>query len=381
MDAPVQDTLITDATGLREICDRLRANGVAAVDTEFERVRTYHAQLALLQLGLDESHCWLIDPLEISDWTPLAELLADAGTVKLLHSCEEDIELLARITDCEPCSVFDTQVAAAFAGVGFSLGYSRLVSTVLDVQLEKGEQRSDWMQRPLSTAQLHYARADVAFLPALYEHLGNLLAARGFGDWCQAECDEVVRRRLRETPLFEAGRFRHARQLTRRQLAAVQLIGEWRERTAIERDLPRNWVMRDDDLLAIVTSNPASVAELRQVQGLQRASRERNGEKILALLREAEQVPDAECPELQDLPPTAQTRKLVQQLMDVVRARAKELDLPPELLAPRRRVQALVNAGYPDGPWELPASLRGWRAEAVGERLLATLREATEPAA
>ncbi len=381
MEPHADELLITDDATFADICRQLTNAGIAALDTEFERVRTYHAQIGLLQLGINETHCWLVDPLEISDWSPLRELLEDAATVKLLHSCEEDVELLARLTGSTPRNILDTQVAAAFAGLGFSAGYGKLVEKALGVSLEKGEQRSDWMRRPLSAAQLRYARADVAHLPALYEKLQGLLAARGHTEWCRAECEEIVANRLRERELFDATRFRDARKLTRQQLAAVQLLGEWREQTAIERDLPRNWVLKDDELLALVVSNPDTPESLRRIPDLQRSTRDRNSVRLLALLAEAARTPEADCPEVPDFPNSAQTRKLVQRLMDVARARARELDLPPELLAPRRRVQALVNTGFPDGPWSLPASLAGWRAEAVGEALLNALDRSQEGAA
>lgn len=371
LDAPP----VSDDAAVADICARLRAAGIAALDTEFERVRTFHAQLALLQLGISDRQHWLIDPLGREDWTPLGELLADPDTVKILHSCEEDVELLARVTGSHPQNVFDTQVAAAFAGYGFSPGYNRLVEAVLGVQLAKGQQRSDWMQRPLSAAQLRYARADVEYLPALYEHLLERVGGRGYSAWFEAECREIIDRRLSDNAGFEVANFRNARALTPQQRAAVQRLGEWREQTARERDLPRNWLFRDEDLLAIVEAWPATVDELRRVPGMRRARAMRDAGELLGMLAGARDLPDADCPMLPDLPPPGQIRRIVQALMEKTRQRARDLDLPPELLAPRKRVQALVLRGYPRGPWTLPPSLRGWREEAVGPLLLAAVEE------
>ncbi len=373
-------TLITSNQQFAEICARLQEAGVAAMDTEFERIRTYHAQLALLQLGIDADQCWLIDPLAIDDWAPLQALLADPHTVKLLHSCEEDVELLARVADVHPQNVFDTQVASAFAGYGYSPGYNKLVEAILGHQLAKGEQRSDWMRRPLSDSQLHYARADVEYLPALYAHLVERLEQRGFMAWCQAECAEIIARRLHQGPLFDARNFRNARQLSPQQLAAVQLLGEWREQQARQQDLPRNWLFKDEELLAIVEAAPQDCDALLAIPGIRRTRGAQKAEELLQLLQQGAATPDADCPVPHDLPTTAQSRSMVQPLMECARKRATELQLPPELLAPRKRIQALVNGGFPAGPWELPDSLQGWRAEAVGGQLLAQL-DAAAPGA
>src|SRR3546814_3157116 len=68
-----------------------------------------------------------------------------------------------------PQPLFDTQAAAALAGIAAGIGYQRLVQDVLGVALAKGETRSDWLRRPLSPPQLEYAADDVRHLFALHD--------------------------------------------------------------------------------------------------------------------------------------------------------------------------------------------------------------------
>lgn len=365
---------LLDCAELPRICARLQADGVAALDTEFERTKTYFAQFALLQLAGADGRAELVDPLRCTDWSALSGLLEDADTPKLLHSCEEDVELLARVTGARPRNVFDTQVAAAFCGYGFSNGYNRLVEKVFGESLPKGAQRSDWMQRPLSVEQMQYARADVTHLPALHAHLAERLQGNGYTDWCAAECEQIVARRLDQSATFDCRQFRGAGSLSPRQLAALQLLGEWREQQAVALDRPRNWIARDEHLQALVEADPADAQSLRAIPALEKTRLRKQADAVLGMLQQARAMPLDACPVALRPPPAGETRRLTQELMGVVRARAEALNLPPELLAPRKRVQALVNGGYPDGPWQLPASLRGWREEAVGQLLLEKLQ-------
>ena len=149
-------SLITSDADLATACGRWSAAGVIGVDTEFFRERTYYPLPALVQV-VDGDGVVMVDPLRISDFTPLAAVLADPSIVKLIHACGEDMEVLELLTGAAPRGVLDTQLAGAFAGHGYSLGYRSLVKELMDVVLDKGETRSDWLGRPLSATQLRNA--------------------------------------------------------------------------------------------------------------------------------------------------------------------------------------------------------------------------------
>jgi ribonuclease D len=161
---------IGDNASLAQHCATWRSLAFVAVDTEFMRVDTFYPIAGLLQVSEGE-RAYLIDPLLISDWTPFAELLQDPAVVKVLHACSEDLEVFLRLTGSLPGPLFDTQLAAGYLNLGFSMGYSRLVQAVLNIELPKGETRSDWLQRPLSATQVSYAAEDVLHLAEVYAQL------------------------------------------------------------------------------------------------------------------------------------------------------------------------------------------------------------------
>src|SRR5262249_45541011 len=145
---------------------------------------------------------YLIDPLAVADLTPLAQVLRDAATVKVLHSASEDLEVFTRSLGTVPAPLFDTQIGAALAGFGAALGYQKLVAVVLGVELPKGEPRPDWLARPLSAAQRSSAAEDVAFLLPVYERLREELERRGRLEWAIADSAALLSglTRLDEAP-------------------------------------------------------------------------------------------------------------------------------------------------------------------------------------
>ena len=154
---------ICDNDSLGQHCAEWQQLPFVALDTEFMRVDTFYPIAGLIQIG-DGVRAYLIDPLTIDNWQPLAALLENPAVIKVVHACSEDLEVLLRLTGSLPVPLFDTQLAAAYLNLGFSMGYSRLVQAVLDIELPKGETRSDWLQRPLSETQISYAAEDAVHL-------------------------------------------------------------------------------------------------------------------------------------------------------------------------------------------------------------------------
>ena len=191
---PANWSLVTSDVELAATCERWLAAGTLAVDTEFVRERTYYPCPALIQVA-DNHGVVLIDPIEISDFGPLEGVLLDPSITKLIHACDEDLEVLEVLTGVTVRNVFDTQLASAFAGYGFAIGYRSLVEVLLEVVLDKDETRSDWLKRPLSSSQLRYAALDTVYLLPIHERLSKALAALGRSDWFKEEFDH--RRRAR----------------------------------------------------------------------------------------------------------------------------------------------------------------------------------------
>ncbi|HEY1034451.1 MAG TPA: ribonuclease D, partial [Pseudoxanthomonas sp.] len=161
------------------------------LDTEFVRERTFWPQLALVQIALDDD-VLLVDPLAPGMTDALRPWLADPSITKVMHSASEDLVAFKVSCGVLPAPLFDTQIAAALAGVAAGIGYQKLVERVAGVLLPKGETRSDWLRRPLSESQLHYAADDVRYLFAVHDALRTELASADRLGWLEEDCARFV---------------------------------------------------------------------------------------------------------------------------------------------------------------------------------------------
>lgn len=376
---PLPYVLIESAAALAEAARAWVGLPALGLDTEFIRTNTFFHKLGLVQVS-DGRTAWLVDPLAVGDLAPLVEVLRAPETVKVLHSASEDVEVFHHALGAVPAPLFDTQIAAALAGAGAFLSYQKLVAAFLEVELSKEETRTDWLARPLSPAQLTYAADDVDYLLPVYERLRATLAALGRLEWAFEDSSALL-----DTSRFEedAGsawlRLKGAGRLNRRQLAAVQRLAAWREREARRRDLPRGFVLKDDALLAMASRRPTDAQELQRIPGLDPRRVARDARAWLDLLAEADALPEAELPErTAHVPFSPALKKLTGRLRQEVRAKAEALSIPPEVLAPRRTLDALVRTLLEEGRPRLPPDFAGWRREVVGEALLAEVDAAAE---
>jgi ribonuclease D len=363
-------TFIDTDAGLAAAARGWAAAPVLGLDTEFVRTNTFYHRLGLIQVS-DGRTSWLVDPLAARDLTPLAAVFRSPG-VKVLHSASEDVEVFYRALGVLPEPLFDSQIAGAFAGAGAFLSYQKLVAAYLGVELAKEETRTDWMARPLSPGQLAYAAEDVAYLVPLYERLAAELAALGRLSWVFEDSAALLdTSRFQEDDEAAYLRIKGAGRLDRRQLGARRTLAAWREKEARQRDLPRNFVLKEGLLLDLATRRPKLPKDLQRLASFDARQAARDGATWLELLEQAEGRPESELPpRLAGKPVSPAAREVENRLRDKVRERAAELNVPPEILAPRRTLDALLRltVGKPDP--RLPRELEGWRREAIGEDLL-----------
>lgn len=363
---------IRDDASLAQRCTEWQQLPFVALDTEFVRVDTFYPQAGLVQVG-DGSRAWLIDPLLIGDWTPLARLLENPAVVKVLHACSEDLEVFARLTGSLPSPLFDTQLAAAYLNLGFSMGYSRLVQELLGIELPKGETRSDWLQRPLSATQLSYAAEDVLHLAEVYKALLPKLSAEK-NAWLLEDGEELLASQRRATPPEEA--YKEAKlawKLSRQQLAVLRALCAWREREARARNQPRNRVLRENSLWPLARFQPDNLNSLARIDDMHPRTVRQDGELILRLIAEAAALPPGEWPEPLPEPLPPEASGLLKKLRAVGQREAERLDMAPELMLRKKTLESLLKSGFPAGLYRLPDSLRGWRRELMGQALLDTL--------
>ncbi len=365
----------TDAA-LAAAAERWAAAPALGLDTEFVRTNTFYHRLGLIQVS-DGETSWLVDPLAARDLSPLAAVFRSPG-VKVLHSASEDIEVFYRALGVLPEPLFDTQIAGALAGAGAFLSYQKLVAAYLGVELAKEETRTDWLARPLSPGQLAYAAEDVAFLVPLYERLTADLSALGRLDWALEDSAALLdTSRFQEDDESAYLRIKGAGRLDRRQLGALQTLSSWREKEARRRDLPRNFVLKEGLLLDLAVRRPKEEHDLRRLPSFDARQAARDGATWLQLLEQAGERPDSELPpRITGKPFSPAAREIEGRLRDKVRERAAELNVPPEILAPRRALEALLRLNLGKSDPRLPRELEGWRRRAIGEDLLREARAA-----
>ena len=367
-------SLITDDEGLATACAHWSASGVFGLDTEFVRERTYYPRPGLLQMADRTGHA-MVDPLSVSDFRPLAALLADPGATKVMHACDEDLDVLDLLTGVTPLGVFDTQLAGAFLGYGFSSSYASLVEALFEVVLDKGLTRSDWCQRPLSAAQLHYAALDVVHLLPAHACLSQELATRGRLSWFEEELEH--RRRGRDEakrPETAYLRIRRRGALSPVQHAVLRALSHWREDEAMARDIPRRHLLTDEVLVTLAQDPSLDASKLDTVKGLSPRARARYGRSILACVDAARQKGPSQTDIAFNLRPYTST---IVRLKEIVRTQADTLKLPAELLASRRAIEALlVSVVKRDG--DIPPEFQGWRFDVVTDALLGCIHGTTD---
>lgn len=354
---------LSDQASVTALAERLDAAPWIALDTEFLRERTYRPQLCLLQLATPgEALC--VDPLADVPLASLKGALAGGKAPKILHAARQDLEVLWPVFG-PVTPLFDTQVAAALAGMPAQIGYSELARRLLGIEIEKGQTRTDWSRRPLSEAQLRYAIDDVAHLAALREILLEQLERLGRLAWLDEELQELARGdNLFVDPEKAYERLRWHGELDADRLRLLQRLAAWRERRASDKDRPRSWILEDAGLRAIVLRAPRTMEQLARLEDLTPGFVERSGPTIIELIR------DAELPaQLPPLPPRTrpdpEQQARVKELSTLVNKRATELGVAAEVLATRRELESIVRG-------ERTAEvLSGWRREVVGADLLA----------
>ena len=349
-----------------------RAPATLGLDTEFMRTNTFFPRLALVQIAFGE-HVALVDPVAAIELDALDAALADRARLVLMHSASEDLDALATRLPRGIARLFDTQIAAAFAGLGAGIGYQRLVRDLLGVDLPKAETRSDWLRRPLSPQQLEYAAHDVIHLPALHVALTDRVAGRGYTTWLAEDCARLLdRARQREPDAEPQVALRGAADWPAERQALLRRVLRWRDAAARRTDTPRPWILDDAAALDLSMRPPRDAGELAErtkgLRGLRSALRA----ELIDVLRRPladdeltfEPIPRA---------PSLREKAALAALKDVVAKRALELDLPEGLLCARRHLEALLVTGR----W--PAALEGWRRDALSDVLTAALPERVAP--
>ena len=375
--------LITDDEALNKCCESWQSHTHLALDTEFMRTDSFYPKVALFQVN-DGKKNYLIDPLSISDWVKFQALMLAPEITKIFHSCSEDILVFIYQFGILPSPIFDTQVANAFLNQGFALSYQNMISEQFGINLPKGETRSNWLQRPLSEQQLDYAALDVAYLPEIYSRQKEKLAGMNKLAWVEEDCQRLLSNYQEELEQDFSQTYRNisaAWQLDEKQLYILKALAEWREKRARQRDKPRNWIIKDKELVSIAKIIPKNIAQLGQIEGLNANFIHYEGLALLEVMQEKLNQANACLPKQIARPLSNAQKKEFKKAQLLVEKKAVELNLPTEILGRKRTLLSLYqsilelkdttsNEPIDVGKIRLPDELQGWRNEILVKELI-----------
>ena len=332
----------------------LESHAWIGVDTEFLRERTFFPKLCLLQLAAG-AQIWCVDTLRIGSLEPLLPALTAAASRKIIHAARQDLEAVYLSAKRVISPVFDTQIAAGCIGLKPQVGYAELVKTLLDRTVPKGQTRTDWSKRPLTRDQLDYAADDVLHLGEIAEILQLRLRELGREHWVLEDCLALEDQRLYEPDPAQAWvRLRGLAQLPPQARGRAKAIAVWREKIARGRDLPRAWILADPAIFSLAQGGPNPL----------------NDSLAASLETALADSPADDAPDLepsQDARPTPEQKAVIERLGKIVDARAAQLEVSAEILAPRGELKALAMGA------QHTHALSGWRREEIGSRLLAAI--------
>lgn len=339
----MQYHFITSNQALADFCRQASQAEFIAVDTEFVRTRTLYPQLGLVQI-YDGIQLVLVDPLSIDDFSSLTELLTNPNVIKVLHSCSEDLETFWHAFKVMPSPIFDSQFAASIVGMGSALGYAKLVEVMLDVTVDKGESRTDWLARPLRDEQCDYAAKDVLYLFQLYPELKTQVEQKNKLSWVHAEIAHLALKKQTSIPLDSVYlTIKNNWKLSNKALLVLTKLAAWRTSTARQRDMALNFVVREENLVAIATLQPSSKNELRLIQGMNPHEIRIHGEALLAIVADCQKVCETSYPprvkRLNDMKAYKNTAASVKKICLSV---AERHNVPPELVGSKKQINQLL---------------------------------------
>ncbi len=361
----MQSKIITTTEDLIAFCERIKGADFLTIDTEFIRERTYYPQLCLLQVASDDEVA-AIDPLaEGMDLAPFLELMKDTSQLKVFHAAGQDLEIFHRLMGTLPQPLYDTQIAAMVCGFGEQIGYETLVRELCDGKLDKGSRFTDWAKRPLTDRQVKYALEDVIYLRDIYRILSKRIHDEGRDSWIAEEMAEAGDPAGYEIDTNEVWKKLKVKSRQPEYLNVLRTVASWREKRAMQRDLPRQRVIRDEVLVQLAALAPESVEDLVELRGVAGTISRESQEDLVEHILAAKLAPKETFPEAPVREPnlSARNASLVDVLRLLLAQAAEENHVAQRLICGRDELNALVLGTLPPEHH----LLHGWRYEIFGK--------------
>ena len=345
-------------------------NSIYGLDTEFIKVDTLWPKLGVFQININDQ-VYLLDGTSLN-LSAFWEKLFQAQQ-NIFHACGEDIDLIYHYARKKNLNnVFDTQVGMSFLGHGLQVSYQNALKTILNVDIDKGQTRSDWLARPLSDEQLNYAANDVLYLMQLAEKVQTDLKQHYLLDFAHEDCRNLTQEIGEETPLEllyqDVGNYRHSR----RQLMQLQQLSVWREQMVKALNQPRSFILRNSTMLDLVEKNPKNQFQLSNIKDLRPHIVREHGKTILDLIK---YLPDqSQWPLRMARPIRHSSKEVGENVEQVIQRAVQETQIPKEVLLRKKWLNALYqHVVFHNDEQDLPNYLLGWRYELLTKPLIEVL--------
>ena len=356
---------------LTPVLEKMDRNEVYGLDTEFIKVDTLWPKLGVFQINV-ENNVYLLDgtTLDLSEfWNKLFR-----AQQNVFHACSEDIDLIYHYAQHKTLNnVFDTQVGMSFLGHGLQVSYQNALKQMLDVDIDKGETRSNWLARPLSPAQLSYAANDVLYLMNLSEKVKQELDSKSLLHFALEDCRHLTQEIATETPLHllyqDIGNYRHSR----RQLMQLQQLAVWREHMVKALNTPRSFILKNSSMIDLVEKNPKNAFQLSGVKDIRQNVVREHGKTILDLVKFLPE--QADWPLRMARPIRHSSKDVGEKIDHLIQNVVNETSIPKEVLMRKKWMNALhQHVVFHNDEQDLPDYLLGWRYDLLTQPLIQLLR-------
>lgn len=356
--------MITSENQLLDLIDKAKSTDAVAIDTEFIWTRTYYPHLGLIQIALSDEDCYLIDPLAIEDLSLFGELLADQNVIKIFHDAPQDLAILHKATGRVPKNIFDTRLAAGFAGLPATLSLGNLIQELLDIKLPKTQTRTDWLKRPLDQKQIQYAMDDVRYLRAARIILINRIIGPEIKSWLQEELDLLNKPQCYngDNDNIRYQKIRGAKGLDRGRLAVFRELVQWRELEAKRLNRPRGHIIKDTVLLDIAKNKIVNLEQIREKTAISDKAAERWGSNIISAVHKGFNIPKSLRPTLDpSIRLNKKTTEILQKLNEFIQLKSKVQGIDHTLVGNGSELKKLVKSLNSSNKSPNLRQMNGWR--------------------
>ena len=224
---------------------------IISIDIEFMRRNTFFPEPCVIQISDGRNHA-CIDLITKINYKEMFENIFKSNKKIIIHSCRQDLEILHMILGYIPDNIFDTQFAASFLGYKYQIGYAELMEEIFNINIDKSEKMTNWKKRPLSIDQIKYALNDVVYLNKLYIYLNDKLIKTNKLIYYKEEFLNFINDIEWNPNTSDAWkRIKSINNLNKNNKNIVKIISIWREKRAIDLNLPRNWILSEKEIIEI----------------------------------------------------------------------------------------------------------------------------------